>query len=53
VADGTLYLFDIADGRPLWSYEVSDYITSPAIAGPLVIVGCDDGTVAAFYGGEH
>lgn len=47
-SDGTLFLLRLEDGTKLWSHEVSDEITSPAIFDGLVIVGCDDGTVAAF-----
>ena len=51
-ADGTLYLLALENGRRLWSQEVADLITSPAIVGRLVVVGCEDGTVAAFDGRE-
>ncbi len=47
-ADGTLHLMRLDDGHKLWSHEVSDEITAPAIVGEFVVVGCDDGTVAAF-----
>jgi outer membrane protein assembly factor BamB len=47
-ADGTLFLLALEDGRKLWSYKVSDAITSPAVYGDLVIVGSDEGTVVAF-----
>jgi outer membrane protein assembly factor BamB len=49
-AGGMLYLLRLADGEPLWSYAVSDEVTSPALAGSLVIVRTDDGTVTAFRG---
>jgi len=47
---GKLYLLRLSDGEPLWSYAVSDEITAPGIAGDLVLVGGDDGTVTAFSG---
>ncbi|MGI6458508.1 MAG: PQQ-binding-like beta-propeller repeat protein [Candidatus Hydrogenedentales bacterium] len=45
---GTLLMLRLDDGEKLWSHEVSDEITAPAVYDGLVIVGCDDGTVAAF-----
>ncbi|HOF39636.1 MAG TPA: PQQ-binding-like beta-propeller repeat protein [Candidatus Hydrogenedentes bacterium] len=45
---GTLLLLRLDGGEKLWSHEVSDEITAPAVYDGLVIVGCDDGTVAAF-----
>lgn len=47
-AGGSLYLLRLSDGERLWSFPVSDGITSPSLAGALVIVGGDDGTVTAF-----
>lgn len=47
-ASGTIYLLALEDGRRLWSYEVGDEITAPAVLGSMVIVGSDDGSVAAF-----
>lgn len=47
-AGGTLYLLRTDTGATLWSFPVSDEITSPAVAGSLVIVGSGDGTVTAF-----
>jgi outer membrane protein assembly factor BamB len=47
-ADGTLYLLRLSDGTKVWSFEVSDEITSPAAAGRMILVGSEDGTVAAF-----
>jgi len=38
----------LEDGRELWSGEVSDKITEPAVFAAMVVVGCGDGTVAAF-----
>ncbi len=45
---GQLFMLALDDGRTVWSYEVSDEITSPALAGNLIVVGCDDGSVVAF-----
>lgn len=47
---GTLHLLRLENGQPLWFDEVSDKITGPAVAGELILVGGDDGTVAAFAG---
>jgi outer membrane protein assembly factor BamB len=47
-AEGVLFLIALEDGGILWSHEISDEITAPAVAGGQVVVGCDDGTVAAF-----
>lgn len=49
-AAGTLHLLRLSDGGILWSYPVSDEITAPGMAGALVVVGGDDGTVSAFGG---
>jgi outer membrane protein assembly factor BamB len=46
--DGVLHLLKLEDGAKLWSKEVSDDITSPAIMGGMVVVGADDGTVSAY-----
>jgi outer membrane protein assembly factor BamB len=35
-------------GDLLWSKEVSDEISSPAIVDGMIVVGSDDGTVTAF-----
>lgn len=51
-AAGKLHLLRLSDGGILWSYPVSDEITAPGMAGELVVVGGDDGTVSAF-GGTH
>jgi outer membrane protein assembly factor BamB len=48
VADGTLFLQNMIDGKELWTKEVSDEITSPAIIDGMIVVGADDGSVAAF-----
>lgn len=47
-AGGSLFVLALEDGRLVWSYDVSDDITSPALVGDLIVVGCDDGSVAAF-----
>ena len=47
-ADGRLYLLDLETGEELWSYEVSDEISSPAIINGMIVVGSEDGTVTAF-----
>jgi outer membrane protein assembly factor BamB len=47
-ASGVLHLLTLEDGRELWSGEVSDKITEPAVFAAMVVVGCGDGTVAAF-----
>jgi outer membrane protein assembly factor BamB len=45
---GSLFVFDLAGGKKLWSAPVSDDLTSPAVVGGLILVGGDDGTVTAF-----
>lgn len=47
-AEGKLLLFRLSSGQVLWSVEVSDAITSPAIVAGHIIVGGDDGAVTAF-----
>jgi outer membrane protein assembly factor BamB len=47
-ADGVLYLLRLSDGTKLWTKEVSDEITSPAIIGGMIVVGADDGTVTSW-----
>jgi outer membrane protein assembly factor BamB len=47
-ADGVVYLLRLETGELLWSQEVSDEITSPAIINGMIVVGSDDGTVTAF-----
>jgi outer membrane protein assembly factor BamB len=47
-SDGVLYLLNLEDGQKLWSKEVSDEISSPALVGGLLVVGADDGTVSAY-----
>ena len=51
-ADGELFLLRLSDGAKLGSFKVSDDITSPALAQNMVLVGSEDGTVAA-YGPER
>jgi len=46
--DGALHVFSLSDGEELWSYEVSDEISSPAIIQNSIVVGSDDGIVTAF-----
>ncbi|MDF7799984.1 PQQ-binding-like beta-propeller repeat protein [Pontiellaceae bacterium B1224] len=48
VADGTLFLLKLATGTKLWSKEVSDDITAPAVICDLLVVGADDGTVSGW-----
>jgi outer membrane protein assembly factor BamB len=45
---GSLFVFDLAGGKKLWSAPVSDDLTSPAVVGGLILVGGDDGTVTAY-----
>ncbi len=47
-AGGALFMLRLSDGEVLWTYSVSDLITSPSIAGNMVLVGSDDGTITAF-----
>ena len=47
-SEGTLYLLRLESGEKLWSYNVSDTISGPALIWGMVIVGSDDGTVTAF-----
>jgi outer membrane protein assembly factor BamB len=47
-AQGQLFLLDLATGKKVWSAEVSDELTSPAIIGGMIVVGADDGTVTAY-----
>lgn len=52
-AGGELYLMRLSDGGTVWSYSVSDVVTSPAVvAGPLVLIGADDGSLTAFGAGK-
>ena len=47
-ADGSLHVLRLEDGAPVWSSEVSDLITGPAVVAGMIIVGSADGTVTAF-----
>ncbi len=47
-ADGTLFLLDLKTGKKVWSKNVSDEISSPAIINGMLVVGADDGTVSAY-----
>jgi len=47
-SEGTLHLLRLRDGGILWSREVSDEITSPAIVENRIVVGSADGFVVAF-----
>lgn len=47
-ARGVLQFLRLETGAPIWSYEVSDHITAPSLAGELLLVGSEDGTIAAF-----
>ena len=47
-ASGALTMLSLADGARLWSTQVSDEITSPALIGGMIVVGADDGTVSAY-----
>ncbi len=47
--DGRLYLLRLADGKRVWSYDVGQPLqSSPAVAGGMIVVGCNDGAVYAF-----
>ena len=50
--DGALWMLTLQDGALLWTNEISDDITSPALIGQRVVVGADDGTVSAWAGKE-
>ena len=47
---GDLHLLRLADGSKVWSQQVSDFVTAPSIAGSLVLVGSEDGSLTAFRG---
>ena len=47
-AGGSLYLLRLKDGEKVWSADVSDYLTSPAVVGGKIIVGADDGTITLY-----
>ncbi len=46
--NGALHLLDLAGGERRWQFAVSDAITAPAIVNSRIVVGTDDGAVAAF-----
>lgn len=45
---GVLHLLHLDTGAPVGQFEVSDNISPPALAGDLLLVGSEDGTVTAF-----
>ena len=45
---GRLFLLDLESGKQVWTEEVSDEITSPAVVDGVILVGADDGTVTAY-----
>ena len=47
-AGGVLSLLSVESGEELWSFEVSDEISSPSIIEGMIIVGSDDGSLSAF-----
>lgn len=47
-AGGILALLALDSGEELWSFEVSDEISSPSIIQGMIIVGSDDGSLSAF-----
>lgn len=47
-ASGFLYLLRAVDGTLVWSREISDEISSPAVINGMLVVGADDGTVSAY-----
>ncbi len=50
-AGGRLSAIKLAGGRRVWTLAISDDFTSPAIVGGLIVVGTDDGHVAAYAAG--
>jgi outer membrane protein assembly factor BamB len=52
VSDGKIFLLKLNDGSLLWSKEVGDEASSPALIGNLLIVGSDDDYVTAFGKGD-
>jgi outer membrane protein assembly factor BamB len=52
VTDGVLYGLSLADGALRWKREVSDEITGPCMIGGMIVVGIDDGHVAAYGIGQ-
>jgi outer membrane protein assembly factor BamB len=47
-ADGELFLLRLKTGEKVWSFKLSDEATSPAVIGDLLVLGSEDGSVAAF-----
>ncbi len=47
-AGGVLSLLALETGEELWSFEVSDEISSPSIIEGMILVGSDDGSLSAF-----
>ncbi len=52
VVDGTLYGLSLEDGVLQWKLAISDEITSPSIIDGMIVVGTDDGYVAAYGIGD-
>lgn len=46
--EGTLHVLRLDDGSTLWSYDISDETSSPAVFSNMIVVGADEGTVTAF-----
>jgi len=46
--DGTLYGFSLSDGALRWKLAIGDEVTPPAIIRNMIVVGTDDGYVAAY-----
>ena len=46
-ADGALLLVALADGKVLWSQELSDEITGPAVTRGGIYLGTEDGALVA------
>jgi outer membrane protein assembly factor BamB len=46
--DGELVALTLDSGEAIWRFEVSDGIASPSIINGMVVVGSEDGTIAAF-----
>lgn len=49
-AAGDLHVLRLSDGSKVWSQQVSDFVTAPSVAGALVLVGSEDGSLTAFRG---
>ena len=47
-AEGVLHLLDAASGTEVWSYDVSDSISAPAVIHGMLVAGSEDGSVLAF-----